>query len=327
MTALLASIYFLLVDYSPLDPQARDAKPLPAEIDARLSCDPGVPLKVELEDARDGDGARVIRGKSPFRRPDGEDLHWVSFDYYRAHQAGRDDDPQPVVVVSPITGGGYEVSRLIARDLVAHGYHAVIVRRMENKKALRAQLTLRGFETGMRDAIAARRRVIDWLVTREEVDSSRIAAYGVSLGGVQTAALAAVDDRVMASVVVMSCGDLPALLCRSDEGGARRLARTNGVPENPGPADLRAFEELARPILQTDPQLLAKHVDPRKIFMVTTRRDKSVPFFLQERLHEALGAPEAISLPTGHYSCVAYLPIILARGRWFLERRFVAVVP
>jgi hypothetical protein len=60
MTALLASIYFLLVDYSPLDRQARDAKPLPAEIDARLSCDPSVPLKVELEDARDEDGRSVI---------------------------------------------------------------------------------------------------------------------------------------------------------------------------------------------------------------------------------------------------------------------------
>ncbi len=328
MTALLASIYFLLVDYSPLDPQARDAMPLPAEIDARLSCDPSVPLKVELEDARDGDGRSVIRGKSPFRRPDAEDLHWVSFDYYRADPpSGRVSDPRPAVVVSPITGGGYEVSRLIARDLVAHGYHAVIVRRLENKKALRAQVALRSFENGMRDAIAARRRVIDWLVTREEVDSSRIAAYGVSLGGVLTAVLAAVDDRVVASVVVMGCGDLPALLCRSVEGDARRLARTNGVPANPGPADLRAFEELARPILQTDPQLLAKHVDPRKIFLVTTRRDKSVPTFLQERLRDGLGAPEAISLPTGHYSSVAYLPLILERGRWFLARRFVAVDP
>ena len=175
--------------------------PLPAEIDVRLSCDPSVPLKVELEDARDGDGRSVIRGKSPFRRPDAEDLHWVSFDYYRADQpSGRVGDPRPAVVVSPITGGGYEVSRLIARDLVAHGYHAVIVRRLENKKALRAQVALRGFETGMRDAIAARRRVIDWLGTREEGDSSRIAAYGVSLGGVLTAVLAAVDDRVVASV-------------------------------------------------------------------------------------------------------------------------------
>ena len=70
-----------------------------------------------------------------------------------------------------------------------------------------------------------------------------------------------------------------------------------------------------------------KHVDPRKIFLVTTRRDKSVPTFLQERLRDALGAPEAISLPTGHYSSVAYLPLILERGRWFLARRFVAVDP
>jgi dienelactone hydrolase len=292
---------------------------------ACLCSDPGVLLKADTEAAVDGDGRPVLRGKAPFRRPETEDLRWVSFDYYRAD--GEAGDPRPAVVISPITGGGYEVSRLLARDLTAHGYHAVIVKRPENEKALRRQVELGGFETVMRDAIAARRRVIDWLVTRDEVDARRIGAYGVSLGGVLTAVLAAVDERVVASVVVMGCGDLPALLCRSVEPEARRLARAHGVPENPVPADLQAFEDLAGPILQTDPQRLARHVDSREIFLVTTRRDKSVPTVLQDRLHEALGGPESLSLPTGHYSAVVYLPVILERARGFLARRFSAVGP
>lgn len=327
MTALLVSIYFLLIDHSVLDPAARVAMPLPAEIAANLCCDPSVPLKVELQEARDGDGRLVIRGKAPFRRPDAEELRWVNFDYYRAAERSGEEGgkPRPAVIVSPIAGGGYEVSRLLARDLVAHGFHAVIVKRPHKPKALGAHLGLRGFENGMRDAIAARRRVIDWIVTRDEVDSRRIGAYGVSLGGVLTAVLAAVDDRIVASVVVMGCGDLPALLCRSVEPEARRLAQAHGVPRNPGPADLQAFEKLARPILKTDPQVLAKHVDSRSIFLVTTRRDKSVPTFLQNRLYDALGAPEAISLPTGHYSAVTYLPVIMESGRRFLARRFSEV--
>jgi hypothetical protein len=67
------------------------------------------------------------------------------------------------------------------------------------------------------------------------------------------------------------------------------------------------------------------HVDPREVFLVMTRRDESVPTYLQQQLHEALGSPESISLPTGHYSAVLYLPVILESGRRFLAQRFRAI--
>ena len=77
--------------------------------------------------------------------------------------------------------------------------------------------------------------------------------------------------------------------------------------------------------MQTDPFLLAKHVDPRKIFQVITRRDESVPTALQQRLRDALGGPESLSLPTGHYSIAPYLPVTMASARNFLARRFATV--
>ena len=88
---------------------------------------------------------------------------------------------------------------------------------------------------------------------------------------------------------------------------------------------MQAFEKRARPLLQTDPVLLARHVDPRKIFQVITRRDRSVPTDLQLRLRRALGEPESLSLPTGHYAIAAYLPATMASSRKFLARSFAAV--
>jgi len=46
-------------------------------------------------------------------------------------------------------------------------------------------------------------RALDWLETRSEVDASRVAATGISGGGVMTQFLAALDDRV--GVAVASC--------------------------------------------------------------------------------------------------------------------------
>ncbi len=320
MGALIVTIYCLLLDHSRVDPGARKAEPLPNQIDQQLCCTADVPKQIEVREAVDYDGRDILRGRIPFRRSGTEDVRWAKFDFYQAH--GKPEDPRPAIVISPITGGGYELSRWLANDLITHGYHAVIVKRPDDVKALRARADLDAFETEMRNAVVARRRVIDWLQSRPEVDPKKIGAYGVSLGGVVTAVLAAVEPRIVASVVVMGSGELPALICRSVEREPRRLARAHGVPENPTPSDISAFEKHARPILQTDPQLLAKYADPREVLMVIARRDTSVPSDLQERLRDALGGPETLSLPTGHFSSAMYLPVVTSRARRFLASRF-----
>src|SRR6185436_15642162 len=45
-------------------------------------------------------------------------------------------------------------------------------------------------------------RSVDYLVSRPEVDPARIGCVGLSVGGVRSAHLAALDDRIKAAVVV-----------------------------------------------------------------------------------------------------------------------------
>jgi dienelactone hydrolase len=56
------------------------------------------------------------------------------------------------------------------------------------------------------------RRTIDYLVSRPEVDPDRIGCVGLSVGGLRSCHLAALDDRVKASVVVGWMASFPAQL-------------------------------------------------------------------------------------------------------------------
>lgn len=55
-------------------------------------------------------------------------------------------------------------------------------------------------------------RTVDYLVTRPEVDPDRIGCVGLSVGGLRSAHLAALDDRIKAAVVVGWMASFPAQL-------------------------------------------------------------------------------------------------------------------
>ena len=57
-------------------------------------------------------------------------------------------------------------------------------------------------------------RSVDYLVTRPEVDSNRIGCVGLSVGGLRSCHLAALDDRIKAAVVVGWMASFPAQLQR-----------------------------------------------------------------------------------------------------------------
>src|SRR6188472_3388977 len=55
-------------------------------------------------------------------------------------------------------------------------------------------------------------RTVDYLVTRPEVDPDRIGCVGLSVGGVRSAHLAALDDRIKTAVVVGWMASFPTQL-------------------------------------------------------------------------------------------------------------------
>lgn len=306
--------WWLLVEEHPLPAQHRSRAPLPAAVAERFAY--AKEIKVHLEPEFEREGLLIRTGTFLVERTGRQGPKDARLEIFRAKGV---TGKAPAIILTPILGGDYEIERIIGRDLASHGMHVVIVDR-----DLPADPKLESFEDAMAGMIAARRHVVDWLETLPEVDHDRIGAYGVSLGGLVTTMLAAVEPRIRASVIIMAGGDLASVIGRSTEHEPTVLRETYGLKGEPAGEALARFEAEARKVFQTCPLLLAPYADPESIFMVTTRRDTSVPSDTQMRLHEGLGRPAMISLPTGHYTAIVYLPMITSRARAFLAARFGA---
>jgi dienelactone hydrolase len=303
----LGAAYFGLMEHVPLALPARPPAPLPPALDAALRCDRAAPPEIALD--RDGETGR-IRYRRPGRPAREDALRFVRADGARARA--------PAVIVTPILAGDYTIEKIILDDLSRHGMHAVLVDRR-----VPAEASLEDLEEALGDMVAARRAVLDWLETRDDVDPARLGAYGVSLGGIVTSMLASVEPkRLRAAIVIMAGGDMASVLAGSVEPEARELRARCGAGEGASAEALAAFEARARATLRTCPLALAPFADPREILFVTTRRDTSVPTPCQARLREALGRPETISLPTGHYGAVIYMKTLAKKAREFLKKKF-----
>jgi len=314
------ALYWASVGHRPWKATVRTAAPVPAALDAALRCDPSEPLHVEVAESKDTEGTPCLAGKMRVRRPGQEAPHEVGVWFYRARglAAGA---RAPAIVVSPILGGDHDIERVLCGDLTRHGFHAIIVdRRLPGVPKIEA------FEEAIKDMVAARRRAIDWLETRPEVDAARIGAYGISLGGMNTAILAAVEPRLKATVIAMAGGPFGRVLAESVEGEAVELQHAYGVKEGATKAERDALAARATEAIPTCPLQLAKYADPRKMILFATTRDTSVPTACQELLDAAYNHDcETYTFPTGHYTAIWYLPFLLTNARRFLDERFAEV--
>lgn len=237
----------------------------------------------------------------------------ISMRWWRPVPAGA---PRPALVMSPILGGEALLVSDLALDLASEGYHVLLVRRGE----LRVD-PARGIaqvEDRLAADVSGQVQALDWLLTHPDVDAARVGSFGISAGGIQVAMVAGADPRYRAHVIALAGGPLPDVLTTSSEKQLRRLvaegrARTGLTTD--------ALREALRRELVTDPVALARWVPPERVLLILADHDTSVPTWTGERLREALGAPETIVLPWGHYGSILALPVVRSRMRAFLDER------
>lgn len=240
----------------------------------------------------------------------------VKFEYWRSKRARG---PAPLVVVTPILGGGKRLARTNCRDFARAGFHVVLAWR--GTRVLRRTWPLANVERHLRRGVASRRALVDWAAARPEVDANRIGAFGISMGGILSSVFLAVEPRLRCGVIALAGGDIPQIICRSTEG---RLVRFREQKMKTLKIDLPTLEKRLRRVFLSEPLALAKAVDPRGVLMITTRYDWVVDPTNQERLWKALGRPLRFDIPTGHYSGILYLPYITQQIVRWLERRLAS---
>jgi dienelactone hydrolase len=122
---------------------------------------------------------------------------------------------RPVVIALHGTGGNKESQRALLADLARDGLVGIAIdgryhgeRTKAGKAAKSAEYVdaiLRAFRTGKEhpfffDTAWDVMRLIDYLLTRDDIDPARIGAIGFSKGGIETYLAAAVDPRIAVAV-------------------------------------------------------------------------------------------------------------------------------
>ena len=220
--------------------------------------------------------------------------------------------PHPTVIVFPILDpGSLVVAEAAAKALVRRGYLVAWLERpdLAFETSDRPDLPTEALSSSVRDA----RRLLDFLVTRDDVDAGRIGTAGISLGAMQACLLQAVDKRVRAGFYVLGGGGTAELLYDSREVPVRSYR--DNVLKKLQLASRDDFVAHMRPLTRAiDPAVRAPAIRPASVLVATGRFDHVIPRARAEELWEALGRPKRILLPIGHYQVLPFFWWLMARG-------------
>lgn len=227
--------------------------------------------------------------------------------------------PRPLVLMSPILGNKDLLMGDFADAFARRGWITAVVQRKE--LAFDPDVALEQAEDEVRLLVLRSRQALDWLLTRPEVDPTRLATAGVSAGGIVSAMVAGADPRFVGHVWILAGGPLADVMCDTSEGRFKRYGIA--LRERHG-WTLEQIRTRLREVLRTDPVRLAQHVPTESVLLMLARSDRSVPTRHGWTLYEALGRPAVRTLPFGHYLSFAFLPYILGETTGFLAQRFEA---
>ncbi len=236
----------------------------------------------------------------------------VKVDYYQAKGEGK----KPVILVSPILGGNMIVI-WFARYFASHGMNAAIVHRRKPKYDPKRELNQ--VEKYLRKSIMRTRQALDWILDQPEVDPEKVGSFGISYGGMVNILTAAVEPRIHCHIVAMAGGPLADVIVDSKEKAIRKYVRSAAKDAGYTPESLR---EGLKEAIRSDTLALAPYVDRSNVLFVIAFFDRVVGRRYSENLWRALGKPEVIYTPLGHYSTLLTIPYLRSKALRFYRSRF-----
>ena len=266
-------------------------------------------------------GFHVMRAELsiPVLKPAGAATNRVAeLDCYLPDSRG----PLPVVLVFPISGGGYFVETYFAEALYRQGFAAIIVRREHHPDFQSGE----AINAALREGVLDYRRVLDWVCSRPEFDPGRIGVLGTSMGAIKATLLTGVDPRVRVAVLGLVGGNLPYILAHSTEGSSRGggITKLREKYMEKHKITREQFYEGLKKTITWDPDRVAPAVPPRKVLLVLGTCDTVVPTETGRELRRKLGKPETIYIVSGHYTAIIYLPYIRSQALKFFKKHLAA---
>ncbi len=229
----------------------------------------------------------------------------VHAEYFRPNGSGP---RRPAVIVLHILGADFPLSRYMAARLVDRGVAALFVKLpyygerrpasggLDAKRFLSADIDRT--VTAMRQGICDVRRAATWLATRDEIDPTRLGVSGISLGGIVSSIVVAVDPTIREGAFLLAGGDLSTILWQMPEG---RTFRARWTESGRTLADLKALTD------PFDPLAYASGLKGKRVMMMAGTADEVIPPASARALWEAAGRPPILWYDCGHYSAVGFL--------------------
>lgn len=264
------------------------------------------PFTVESSIERDIDDYVVHQVQFPAVGENGQDGNLVSGDYYQSKLPGQ----KPVIIILPIWGTHTYPPEKMTKGIHKRSNGDMHILMLSGRNHLIDWPTLQNTQDEsdfvetvermgerVRTTVIDLRRTVDWLESRGEVDSGRIALMGFSMGAVLGAMLTTNEPRIHTTVLVMGAAN-PGVI----------FAHCNGRLQDVREAILERFswsldhyqDVFVRAFDRGDPVHFTGKADPSRILMIDAQHDDCMPRSARENLWDALGNPERITFKYRH---------------------------
>ncbi len=200
----------------------------------------------------------------------------------------------PVLDVTPF-------DKIWAHQFATHHNFQVFILKY-NEKINDEKRPLSDFNMGVASALTSARLMIDFAETKKQIDTKKIATYGMSLGGVLSSLFLSIEPRVDAGVLIVAGGNLGEILAKSDQSTVERYRMARMRAEN-----IETVEELEakmKDLILFDPLIFAPTRNPEDVYMVIAEDDLSLPTKNQIELWESFGRPKHLNFPGKHFPVI-----------------------
>ena len=176
-------------------------------------------------------------------------------------------------------------------------------------------------------------QVIDWAESRAEINAAKIAAVGISFGGINSAIAMGIDKRLKAGVFIVTGGNGPKIgweTRTSDYNKGRKQTRAgyqktlNSYMQYLAEVEEKGFERVTPPkqIFLCDPMTFAHHLRQRPVLMINALWDRAIPKEATLDFWKAAGKPPISWLPATHPTIWLWYPLIRGKIIRFLKSAF-----
>jgi len=174
------------------------------------------------------------------------------------------------------------------------------------------------------------RQVLDFACTREELDTQRVFAVGVSFGGFVSVIAMGIDKRIKAGIFIVTGGNSNKISWLSKDNQYRkRYKRTKGehleiqrrYTQYIRDVNEKGFENVTadNQSFLTDPLTFAGELKGRPIQMINALYDKYIPREAVTDLWQSCGQPQIKWIHSGHASIWLWYPTIRKSITAFLK--------